>query len=157
MPTTLRVGAVGNAFFAFSKECVDAFSASTAPTASTRRSDLSPSSRRGNSPGAFIESSQPNRAEVEIPFAIINRFEPNRFTDQHRTDDRGSRVPPHHAGRRDTAELVMPRIFKGAQAARQPARRRDVEPIGPLLSESFMRPFVIVATTESRKATPPTG
>src|SRR6476661_5984158 len=110
MPETLRVGAVGNARFAFSKEGVDAFCASTAPAASTRCSDLPPSSRRDNATRAFIESSQPDRPEVEIPFAIINRFEPNGFPDQHGTDDRRFRVPPHHAGRRNAAQLVVPGI-----------------------------------------------
>src|SRR5438132_8325354 len=117
MPETLRVGAVGNARFAFSKECVDAFCASTAPAASIRRSDLSRSSRRDNSPRAFIESSQPDRPEVEIPFAIINRFQANGFPDEHGTDDRRFRVPPHHPGRGDPAQLVMARVLKWAQAA----------------------------------------
>src|SRR2546423_14704196 len=104
--TTMRVDAVGNALFAFSKEFVDAVCGPTTPAASTRALTLPMSLPRGfDPPRAFIESSQPNRAEVQIPFAVVDRFEANGFTDQDRTHDGGFRVPPHHAGRRHAPQL----------------------------------------------------
>src|SRR5689334_7906197 len=149
MTGTVRVGAVGNAFLAFSKEGVDAFCASTAPAASIRGLTLSlPATRRFNPPRALIKSAQSNRAEVEIPFAIVDRFESNRFANQDGAHHGGSRVPPHHAGRGHATHFVMPGIFHRRHLSRQRPWRRSIASRGWLLAERFLGPLVIVSSTE---------
>src|SRR5687767_10098076 len=93
----MRVGAVGNACCAFSKAFVGAVLASTMPAASTRRSSSLTASGRLNPSRSLIEATQPDGTEMQVPLPIIDRFEADRFADQHRADDDIARVPRHDA------------------------------------------------------------
>src|SRR5688572_17868242 len=105
MMTLMRVEAVGNAVCAFSKALWAPLCASITPAASIRSVSWLPPPCGFNSPRAFIETAQANRAEVQIPFPIVDRFEPNRFANQDGTHDGGLRVPPHDARRRHAADF----------------------------------------------------
>src|SRR5688572_33508692 len=111
----LRVGAVGNALSAFSKALWAPLCASTTPAASRRSASSLPSPGRLNSARSFIEPSKPNRAEVEVPLAVVDRFEADRLTDQHRADHPWLRVPPHDARRGHAAQFIVPRVDQRRQ------------------------------------------
>src|SRR5262245_13567091 len=106
MSTTLRVGAVENAGGAFSKAVVHAISACIPPAASTR-SRSSPPRRRLNATRVFIEPPETNGSKMQVPFAIIDRFQSNRFANQHRTNGDSTRVPPHDSRRGDAANFIV--------------------------------------------------
>src|SRR5437762_5257206 len=94
-----RVGAVGNAFCAFSKDLVGAFCASTGPAASTRRISSSPPHARWlDTMPTFIETAKTNRPEMQLPEAVIDGLESDIFMDQDAADGEYARVPGDHAG-----------------------------------------------------------
>src|SRR5207249_9437154 len=102
----MRVGAVGNAFCAFSKDLVGAFCASTGPAASTRRISSSSPDASGLDPMTmFIEASQPNRSEMQIPETVIDGLEADLLMDQHGADGKHARWPGDGRGGADTCDL----------------------------------------------------
>src|SRR5438132_1123519 len=109
LTTSMRVGAVGNACCAFSKDLVGAFSASTGPAASTRRrsSVPPPSAGRLDAVPAFVETPQPHRAKVQVPDSVVDGLHPNRFVDQHGAHRQLTRVPGNGARHADTANFIM--------------------------------------------------
>src|SRR5688500_17173121 len=123
MMTLMRVGAVGNAVSAFSKTLWAPLCASTTSAASMRPASSLAPPRGLNPSGPFIEAAEPNRTEMEIPLAVVDRLQPNPFADQHRTDHDRLRVPRHHARRRHAAHFIVPRIDQRRQPDRQRPRR----------------------------------
>src|SRR6187200_3748045 len=109
----MRVGAVENAGCAFSKTLVDASCASTGAAASTRDLLSGPTVGWRDPADALVESTEANRPEVQIPFAIIDRFQADVFTDQHGTDDDVTRLPRHHAWGMHPSAFIMPGIADG--------------------------------------------
>ena len=68
----IAVGAVGNAFCAFSKDLVGAFSASTGPAVSMRAiSFSSPHTSRVDPMAAFIKAAEAHRSEMHVPHAVV--------------------------------------------------------------------------------------
>src|SRR6187402_2739782 len=109
---------------------------------------------RGHDPVMpFVESTEPNWPEMDVPFAVVDRFEPDVFANENGADGDISRVPRHVARRANAADFVMRRIFDGGQATRQRARRRRVETAGRLLPERLVGSYLVVATTKSVKPT----
>src|SRR5438132_302765 len=144
LTTSMRVGAVGNAFCAFSKELVGAFCASTAPAASTRRisSGPSPYASGFDAVPPFIETHKTNGPEMEIPNAVVDGLETDVLVRQYGADGQHPRLPGDGARGTDAAEFVMPRILHRAEMARHGAWRFRIEAIRRLLRERFMRTFV---------------
>ena len=70
-----RVGAVENAFCAFSKDLVGAFCASTGPAASTRGISLARMTDGREAARPFVEPGQADRAEVQHPNSVIDFLE----------------------------------------------------------------------------------
>src|SRR6266516_6187612 len=132
----MRVGAVGNAVCAFSKDLVGAFCASTGPDDSTRRmsSSTPPYARRLDTMTTFIEASQTNGPELQIPEPVIDGLQSDRFVDQHGADGQHAGLPGDRARGTDASDFIMSGILHRRQSARQGPRRFRKQPIRRLLS-----------------------
>src|SRR5258707_6139298 len=139
-----RVGAVGNAFCAFSKDLVGACCASTGPAASTRRMSWSPppAASRLDAMTAFIEAPQTHGSEMQIPEAVIDGLQSDRFMDQHGADDQHTGLPGDRARRTDASDFIMSGIFHRRQSAWQGPPRCRLQPIPRLPGGSLLWAFL---------------
>src|SRR5262245_36594781 len=112
-----RVGAVENAFCAFSKELVGAFCASTGPAASTRGSALLP--QRGDSTSPVIKASQHNRSEIDGPLALVELFQRDVLAGERRTHKQIGAAPGDAADARHATDVEMAGVVQRGHAWRE--------------------------------------
>src|SRR5437016_11910385 len=106
-----RVGAVENAFCAFSKDLVGAFWASTGPAASTRGVSAVRMTHRRQGANPFVETSQTYCPEVQQPQAIVDFFKRHVLPAEHLGQVESTAAPRRLAKRRDAAHLHVPRVL----------------------------------------------
>src|ERR671922_634430 len=112
LTTSMRVGAVGNAFCAFSKELVDAVCASTAPAASTRGISSGPPNASGfDAMATFIQTAQTDGTEIQVPESLVNRFKPDILVNQDGADGEHTAAPRDATGGTDPANFVVARVL----------------------------------------------
>src|SRR5262245_23057548 len=140
----MRVGAVENAFCAFSKELVDAFCASTAPAASMRALSPCRMAHGRQRPRALIEARQSQGGEVQHPDTIVDFFEADGLAGEHLREMHLATAPRDLADRRPATHVPVPGIVDGRQPRGKGPARSDVPATGHLVVQGFMRSFVVV-------------
>jgi hypothetical protein len=74
-----------------------------------------------------VESVQPERAEVDVPFAVVDLDEPDRLLAQGLTDVDPLVVPADPAVATDAADLIVAGIVQRGEASRIRAWGRGVD------------------------------
>ena len=70
-----------------------------------------------NREGAFVEAAQAQRAEVDVPFAVVDLHEPNILAAEGLTDIDPLLVPADAAVVAHAAQLVVRRVLERGQPA----------------------------------------
>src|SRR5262245_20277208 len=146
-----RVGTVGNAFYAFSKDLVGAFWASIGPAVSTR-AVLRPMSQRRQTMRPLVEPRQTDHTKVQDPHAVLDFFESDIFAAQHFREKQRTAPPRHGTDRRYAADFQMAGVLQRWHARGKGATRGGIAARRHGVLQGFVRPLFVVLRTETTKA-----
>ncbi len=102
-------------------------------------------------PAPLVQHAKLDRPIHHTPFAIRDRAQPDRFTNQRLTQKYPFPTPLNLAVRAHLAHRRRLRVLRRTQSAAVAARTRPIVPLRRLLAQRFMRPLLVVAATERRK------